>query len=76
MKIHFGVFAPPLHEQLGCDPEHMEHFQSYADAVRLLYLAEMITDTEKVKILKRLIKGMEREARKRKRWNVPAEVTE
>ena len=60
MKIEFGVFAPPLHEQLGISEKEGEVLEKLDLAISTLSVHRIITQTDTHKARLRLVKKIER----------------
>ena len=64
MKIAFGAFAKPLHKQLDVPPSQLQTVQKNIDAYTRLRVHGLITDGEAPKIVKRIMKQIERALQK------------
>ncbi|MFA5424953.1 MAG: hypothetical protein WC374_13950 [Phycisphaerae bacterium] len=58
MVIQFGAMAKPLHEQLDLRPNAVKGFQAQVDAVALLYIRGILTDSEKHRAYDRIAKKL------------------
>ncbi len=63
--IHFGIFAPPLYQQLNLLEEDVQEFQLISDSINNLYLSEIISDKESLKFRQKLLKQIEKFLKKK-----------
>ena len=61
MEITIGGLARPMHEQLGCSEEKARKWQKIHDAIILLKVQGIFTDTETNQASRKLVKMIERE---------------
>ena len=59
MQIRFGIFAPPLHEQLDMDKEDLTLIQRLADAVALCSVHFILTDSQSHNARKKIVKKID-----------------
>jgi hypothetical protein len=59
MEIEFGALSKPLFVQFGYNDKNVKKWQKLADAIVILSIHGIISDSEKGKARRRLVKMME-----------------
>ena len=60
-EVRVGSLAPPMHEQLGVPEQAADHVQKDADAIVRLSVRGILSESERDRACKRMLKRMERE---------------
>lgn len=63
MELRFGALSPPLHKQIGCEPDDLEFEQKMADGIALCNIHGILTDREAHNARKRIVKRISRKAK-------------
>lgn len=58
IQLRFGALSPPLHQQIGCAAELLEHQQYDADAIARLRVRSILTERETDAARRRLVKSI------------------
>ncbi len=62
MEYRIGAMAPPLHEQIGSEPELVKIEQKAVDSINYLRIHGFLTAAESERGVRRVLKSLEKRA--------------